>query len=61
MPREHGISSATFYTGHRTFGGMDASLISRLKVLQDAHRQMKKRYADAPLRAELLQDALAKE
>lgn len=30
--REHGISSATFYKWRSKFGGMDASLMARLKV-----------------------------
>ena len=33
--REHGISSATFYKWRSKFGGMDASLMSQLKDLQD--------------------------
>ncbi|GHW44667.1 transposase [Vibrio cholerae] len=31
--REHGISSAIFYKCRAKFGGMDASLMARLKVL----------------------------
>ena len=33
--REHGISSATFYKWRSKFGGMDASLMARLKELED--------------------------
>ncbi len=33
--REHGMSSATFYKWRSKFGGMDASLMSRLKELED--------------------------
>ncbi|MBN0911067.1 transposase, partial [Pseudomonas aeruginosa] len=29
--REHGISSATFYKWRAKFGGMDASLMARLR------------------------------
>lgn len=36
--REHGISSATFYKWRSKFGGMDASLMSRLKALEDENR-----------------------
>lgn len=54
--REHGISSATFYKWRSKFGGMDASLMSQLKELQDESRRLKKMYADAQLRAELLKD-----
>ena len=30
--RQHGISSATFYKWRSKFGGMDASMVSQLKV-----------------------------
>ncbi len=42
------------------FGGMDASLMSQLKELQDENRRLKKMYADAQLSAELLKEAMAK-
>ncbi|KGE51532.1 transposase [Xanthomonas axonopodis pv. vasculorum] len=45
--REHGIGSATFYKWRGKFGGMDASLMSQLKELQDENRRLKKMYADA--------------
>ena len=58
--REHGISSATFYKWHTTFGGMDASLLSRLRELEDENRRLKKMYADERLKAEIIQEAMAK-
>jgi len=58
--RQHGISSATFYKWRSKFGGMDASMVSQLKELQDENRRLKKIYADAQLSAELLKEALAK-
>lgn len=58
--REHGISSATFYKWRSKFGGMDASLMSQLKELQDENRRLKKMYADGQLSAELLKEAMAK-
>ena len=33
--REHGISSATFYKWRSRFGGMDTSMMKRLKELED--------------------------
>jgi putative transposase len=36
--REHGISSASFYKWRTKFGGMDASLMKRLKELEDENR-----------------------
>ena len=58
--RTHGISSATFYKWRSKFGGMDASLMSQLRELQDENRRLKKMYADAQLSADLLKEALSK-
>ncbi len=58
--REHGISSATFYKWRAKFGGMDASLMARLKELEDENRRLRKMYADERLKAEIVQEALAK-
>jgi putative transposase len=58
--RTHGISNATFYKWCSTFGGMDASLMSRMKELEDENRRLKKLYVDAQLSADLLREALAK-
>ena len=58
--REHGMSSATFYKWRTKFGGMDASLLSRLRELEDENRRLKKMYADERLKAEIIQEALAK-
>ena len=58
--RQAGISSATYYQWKSKYGGMDASLMSQLKELQDENRRLKKMYADAQLSADLLKEALAK-
>jgi len=58
--REHGISPATFYKWRSKFGGMDASMMSRLKELEDDNRRLKKMYAEAQLGTELWKEALAK-
>lgn len=58
--REHGISSATFYKWRAKFGGMDASLMARLKELEDENRRLKKMYADERLKSEIIQEAMAK-
>ena len=36
--REHGISNATFYKWRSKFGGMDASLMARMKELDESPR-----------------------
>lgn len=58
--REHNISSATFYKWRSRFGGMDTSLMSRLKELEEENRRLKKMYAEEKLKAEIVQEALAK-
>ena len=58
--REHGISSATFYKWRAKFEGMDASLMARLKELEEENRRLKKMYAEERLKAEIVQEALAK-
>ena len=58
--REHGISSATFYKWRSKYGGMDASLMRRMKELEDENRRLKKMYAEERLKAEMVQEALQK-
>lgn len=58
--REHGMSSATFYKWRAKYGGMDASLMARLKELETENRQLKKMYAEERLKAEIVQEALSK-
>jgi putative transposase len=58
--REHGMSSATFYKWRAKYGGMDASMMSRLKELEAENRRLKKMYADERIKADILQDALKK-
>ena len=40
--REHGISSATFYKWRSKYGGMDASMMSRMKEREEENRRLKK-------------------
>ncbi|MGD8380169.1 MAG: IS3 family transposase [Gammaproteobacteria bacterium] len=58
--REHGMSSALFYRWRAKYGGMDASLMARLKELEDENRRLKKMYAEERLKAEVVQEAPAK-
>ena len=58
--REHGVSSATFYKWRAKYGGMDASLMARLKALEDENRRLKQMYAEERLKAEIVQEALTK-
>ena len=58
--REHGMSNATFYKWRAKYGGMDASLITRLKVLEAENAKLKKMYAEERLKAEIIQEAMSK-
>ena len=58
--REHGISSATFYKWRSKFGGMEVSMVGRMKELEEENRRLKKMYAEAQLSADLLMEALSK-
>lgn len=58
--REHGMSSATFYKWRARYGGMDASLMARMKELEEENRRLKKMYAEERLKAEIVQEALQK-
>ena len=40
------MSSATFYKWRPKYGGMDASMVSRLKELEEETRRLKKMYAE---------------
>ena len=58
--REHGMSSAAFYKWRAKFGGMDVSMMKRMKELEEENRRLKKMYAEEKLKAEIVQEALEK-
>lgn len=58
--REHGISTASFYKWRAKYGGMDASMMSQMKALEEENRRLKRMYADLSMQADLLKEALGK-
>ena len=58
--RELGISVATFYKWRAKFGGMDASLMARMKELEEENRRLKKMYVEEKIKADIAAEALAK-
>ena len=58
--REFGISTATFYKWRAKYGGMDVSMMSRMKELEDENRRLKKMYLEEKLKAEIVSEALEK-
>ena len=60
LSREHGMSSAIFYKWWSKYGGMDTSLMARLKELEEENRRLKKMYAEERIKYEIVQEALEK-
>ena len=58
--RELGISTATFYKWRAKYGGMDVSMMSRLKELEEENRRLNKMYLEEKLKAEVVAEALEK-
>ena len=58
--RELGISAATFYKWRAKYGGMDTSMMARMKELEDENRRLKKMYLEEKLKAEIANEYLAK-
>ena len=58
--REHGISSATFYKWRAKYGGVDASMMSRMKALEDENRRLKKLLAESMLDVATLREMMGK-
>jgi len=60
MCRELGISTATFYKWRAKFGGMDTSMMSKMKELEEENRRLRRMYVEEKLKAEIVAEALAK-
>ena len=58
--RELGISSATFYQWRAKYGGMDTSMMARMKELEAENARLKKMYAEERLKSDILKEAMAK-
>ncbi|MBU3549717.1 transposase, partial [Polynucleobacter sp. P1-05-14] len=52
--REHGISIASFYKWRAKYGGMDTSMMARMKELEAENARLKKMYAEVQLQADVL-------
>ena len=58
--RELGVSTATFYKWRSKYGGMEVSLMSRMKELEEENRRLKKMYLEEKIKAEIVSEALEK-
>jgi len=58
--RRHGISSATFYSWRKTFGGMEAGDAKRLRALDAENAKLKRIVADQMLDMSAMKELLQK-
>jgi len=58
--RQLGVRTATFYKWRAKYGGMDVSMMSRLKELEEENWRLKKMYLEEKLKAEIVSEALEK-
>ena len=58
LSREHNVSTALIYQWRSKYGGMDASMMKRLKELEAENAQLKKMYAEERIKSELRKEAL---
>jgi putative transposase len=58
--RERDSSTATFYKWRAKNGGMDVSMMSRMKELEEENQRLKKMYIEEKLKAEIVAEALEK-
>ena len=58
--REHGISTAMFYGWRSKFGGMDASMVTEIKTVQEENKCLMKMFAELSMQNELLTEALGR-
>jgi putative transposase len=58
--RRHGISTATFYTWRKKFGGMEASDAKKLRELEAENARLKRIVADQMLDMTAMKELLAK-
>ena len=58
--REHGISSSTFYKRRSKHGGMDVSMLRRMKEMEAELSRLRRMHADKSLQYEIVKEALEK-
>lgn len=55
---EHGMSSEQFYNWRSKYGGMDASMMKRMKELKAENKCLKKMYAEERIKADIRQEII---
>ncbi len=58
--RRHGISDATYYNWKSRYGGMQASVLKRLREMEAELSKLKRMYADLSMENDALKDLIEK-
>ena len=58
--REYGISNGTFYKWRSKYGGMDVSMLTKVKELEAENNRLKRMYADLQLDHDILKELMTK-
>ncbi len=54
------MSAASLYKWRSKYGGIDASMMTWMKELEDESRRLEKMYAEEKLKAEIISEAMQK-
>ena len=60
ISREHSVSQAQFYKWRSKYGGMDVSMVKRLKELEEENSRLKKMYAEEKLISDIRKEVIEK-
>ena len=58
--RKHGISNALYYEWKSKYAGISVNELKRVRELEAEKNKLKKMYAEERLKADILQEAMAK-
>jgi putative transposase len=58
LPRQHGISEATFYNWKAKYGGMEASDVKKMKDLKEENSRLKRIVANMTLEIDAVKTVL---
>ncbi len=58
--RKHGISQATLYNWRKKYGGLEASELKRIKVLEEENAKLKRMYAELALDHQMAKEIIEK-
>jgi putative transposase len=60
ISREYGVSKATFYKWRQRYGGMEASELKKVKLLEEENAKLKRMYADLALQLDMAKHIIEK-